>query len=309
MKSPSLGQIGEFGWIARARSKFGGASGPLTEGIGDDAAIFDPTPGCELIFTTDMILEGKHFRLRDATPYQIGRKALAVNLSDAAAMAAVPRYAVVALGAPGGLDLRFMQRLASGMNDLARRYGVRIVGGDTNASDRLVVSVALIGEAPKGRSVRRSGAKKGDVIFVTGKLGGSYRSGRHFTFTPRVKEALFLAEHFGLHAMMDLSDGLASDLHRLCEASRVGARLQAAAVPVSRAATGLTAALTEGEDFELLFTLSPKDATRLARHPKNRGRFFRPVGTIVGKSEGVRLFEKDGSSAPLPAAGFDHFKK
>ena len=172
-----------------------------------------------------------------------------------------------------------------------------------------MISIALLGECEKAKALRRSGARVGDVIFVSGELGGSYASKKHLLFTPRIAEARYLAKHFQVHAMMDVSDGLAGDVRHIAEESRVGALLCAEAVPVSREARGLEAALSDGEDFELLFTLSPKEAARLHFDAfQMKTGLFKPVGKIVDKKHGVRLIDPQGTSHPLAAKGFDHFR-
>jgi thiamine-monophosphate kinase len=223
-----------------------------------------------------------------------------VNLSDIAAMGGVPTEAVAAVGLPKNMSDPAIEQLYSGMRDLARRFGVSLVGGDTNRSDKLVISVALIGEVERGKALRRSGACVGDAVLVSGALGGSYSSKKHLNFTPRLSEARLLAKRFHVHAMMDISDGLASDARRLAEESGVGILIEERRVPVSRAAKNVAQALTEGEDFELLFTLSEKEARRV---PKK----FHIVGRVVPRSQGVTLLKKNGSRVPLKG-GFDHLK-
>ncbi|OGW80401.1 MAG: thiamine-phosphate kinase [Omnitrophica bacterium RIFCSPHIGHO2_02_FULL_51_18] len=303
----TLRQAGEFGFIERVRKMLPKGAG-VELGIGDDAAVLK-IGNKTVLFTTDMIIEDKHFRLGQASGFEIGWKALGVNLSDIAAMGGVPTHAVVALGAPGDLPLRFAHDIYRGIRAAARRFRVNIIGGDTNASKKLILSIALLGEANQGKVTRRSGAKLGDIIFVSGTLGGSYASKKHLRFTPRIKESQFLLRHFDVHAMMDISDGLASDIFRLTEASRVGACLSTAAIPCTPG-VHFGQALTEGEDFELLFTLSPKEASKLALvSGKKRGlASFCPVGKIMPKSYGVRLVDANGKGGPLEDKGFDHFK-
>ena len=304
-----LGDIGEFKFIddIKGRTKTGRG---VTLGIGDDAAIVRCGRGMDILFTTDMLIEDRHFSLSQATAYEIGWKAMAVNISDIAAMAGVPKYAVVAVGLPGHISLRFARQLYRGLCAVAEKFGISLVGGDTNRSEKIVISVSLIGQTEKGSAARRSNAKPGDVIFVSGALGGSYASKKHLKFIPKIHEARFLAGHFNLGAMMDLSDGLSSDIHRLCRASRVGALLDARAIPVSKAARNPDAALSDGEDFELLFTLPAKEAARLAARRKKTEKFmFYPIGRIVEKKYGVHLITVSGAAELLPEKGFDHFKR
>lgn len=302
-----LSELGEFGLIEVLRKKIKtGASVRL--GIGDDTAVVRPGAGRELLFTTDMLIEDRHFKLSDATAFEIGWKALAVNVSDIAAMGGVPTHAVAAVGLPKNLTLDFVSELYQGLRSLAKCFKVNIVGGDTNQSDKLIIAVSLLGEVKRGAFVSRGGAKPGDVIFVTGSLGGSYASQKHLNFTPRLDEARFLVSHFKINSMIDISDGLASDIRRIAEESGVGAVLSKEAIPVSRFAGDFNAALTDGEDFELLFTLSPKEAARLTRHSTQKGLApFHPIGKIVEKRRGIKLVRDDRKTEPLPPKGFDHY--
>ncbi len=307
----SLASLGEFGLIDFFKKKSLKKHPAVLFGIGDDTAILKGSREGDLLFTTDLLIEGKHFRLGEATPFEIGRKAIAVNLSDIAAMGGRPLCAVAALGLPAGLKLSFVLELYRGLEQTSRRFGACLVGGDTNQSDCLVISVAMLGRTfGPGKAVRRSGAKKGDVLFVTGELGGSYRSKKHLRFTPRLKEAEYLVKHFKLGAMMDLSDGLASDLRRLTGESRTGAFISKEAVPISGHARGFDNALSDGEDFELVFTLSPKEAARLAcaKVPKGLAKFT-PIGKIVDKRFGIKLVRAEGRWEVLPETGFDHFRR
>lgn len=308
MAQKCIADIGEFGWIGRvARST--PASRSVRLGIGDDAAVVR-VGGKDVLFTTDMLIEGRHFRLGEATAYEIGRKAMAVNLSDIAAMGGLPTHAVVSAGLPAALSVSFADEMVRGLREAAAEFGADIVGGDTNRSDKLILSVALLGEVTRKGFVTRAGAKKDDVVFVSGDLGGSYHSKKHLHFTPRVREAQFLLKHFEVRAMMDISDGLSSDLWKIARASGVGVRLAEEAIPVSSAARGLEEALTEGEDFELLFTLPAQDAARLTVMPEAKtGVLFSPIGRVVDKKFGVRILREKGGWRPLKEKGFDHFKK
>ena len=301
--------IGEFGLIRQIRNTTRVSNPAVLMGIGDDTAVIRGSSKKDMLFTTDMLIEGIHFEITEASPYEIGRKALAVNLSDIAAMGGWPTVAVVAVGLPPDLPPKFVRELYEGIEDLASSFNVSIVGGDTNRSGKIVISVALLGEVEKNKALLRSGAKEGDVIFVTGLLGGSYASKWHLNFIPRLEESRFLSRHFKIHAMIDISDGLASDIHRVCEESGVGAILSQEAIPVSPFAKKREAALTDGEDFELLFTLSPKEAARLTLYSSDRniGPFW-PVGKIVPRRQGIKMTGPRGSVKDLPEKGYDHFK-
>ncbi|HQM51637.1 MAG: thiamine-phosphate kinase [Chlamydiae bacterium] len=310
----TLGDIGEFALIRELRGRLSAGPGTLV-GIGDDAAVLEPpAPGRVLLFTTDMLVEGTHFDLAAASPYRIGWKALACSLSDIAAMGGVPRAAVVSLGAPGGLGVDFCRELYRGMDEAARRFDCGIAGGDTVGSSRgLAVSVAMLGDVERERLVLRSGARTGDGLWVTGWLGGSL-AGKHLAFTPRVHEARFLVERFPVTAMMDLSDGLGSDLFRMAEASEAGFRLCAGRIPVDRAAIGdadeetlLRRALYDGEDFELLAAVAPSVDDAVVKEAFD-ARFdcgIRRIGTVMGKAHGITLSTPEGER-PLIEGGFAH---
>lgn len=290
----------------------------VVTGTGDDCAVLDlGLPDKLLLFKTDAIVEGIHFK-SDASPGKIGHKALGRCLSDIAAMAGTPTAALITIALPKAFDVAFIEAIYSGINELARKYEVAIAGGETTTNpERILISVAMIGLAPRGKAVLRSGAEAGDAIFVTGELGGSIAS-RHLEFEPRLAEGRWLAEHFHIHAMIDLSDGLAGDLQHILKASRVGAELLTTSIPVSRAAklasraessakTPLLAALTDGEDFELLFTVASKDAVAVLDAWKIQFPNLRL--TCIGKTtagEGITLRGKTGAR-PLTEHGYEHF--
>jgi len=290
----------------------------VATGAGDDCAVLDwGVPDRFVLFKTDAVVEGVHFT-REAPPAKVGHKALARCLSDVAAMAGTPSAAVITLALPNGFDPGFVEGVYEGLNALAGRYRVAIVGGETTTNpERILISVAMLGTVAKDGCVRRKGSKPGDAIFVTGQLGGSI-AGRHLDFEPRPAEARWLAEHFAIHAMIDLSDGLASDLRHLMEPDRLGAELLKTAIPISRPAKlqargesstkpPLLAALTDGEDFELLFTVASRDAVALLDAWK--AQFPELPLSCVGKitaEPGVRLRDKD-VVIPMPAHGYVHF--
>ena len=255
-------------------------------------------------------MEDVDFRVDETTPQLIGRKAMAVNLSDIAAMAGRPLAALVGVALPKSRGFDFARDLHEGLQSLADEFHVAIIGGDTNTWDGpLVISVTLIGEATERGPVRRSGAKPGDWLFVTGPLGGSIL-GHHLAFTPRIREALELHRLVDLHAMIDLSDGLAADLYHLLDESHVGATLLNDAIPISDDArrmnderSPIDHALSDGEDFELLFTVSPDDGQRLlslsdAGMPTH-------IGTIEAQP-GCRIQQSNGDVEQLQRGGWEH---
>ena len=282
---------------------------------GDDAAVLRPPAMRRTVVAVDMLTAGVDFILgRDgATPDRVGHKALAVNLSDLAAMAARPEAALVAVALPKREATAIGEGLLAGLEPLAAAHGVTLAGGDTNTWDGpLVVSVTVIGSVPPGAAWRRDGARPGDFLVVTGPCGGSLL-GRHLDVRPRVGEALEIASRFTVHAAIDISDGLSLDLSRLMKASAVRGVIDLDRVPIHddarrrAAADGiepLVHALTDGEDFELLLAMHPADARGLVAAP--------PAGlspAIIGEvTAGIGLASRapDGTLAPLEAGGWMH---
>ena len=309
--------MNEFDLIARL-TKALPTNATVVTGVGDDCAVLDlGVPDKLILFKTDAVVEGIHFT-REIPPEKIGRKALARGLSDIAAMAGTPTAALVTLALPKNFDVEFVGKSYDGLNALAEKSGVAIVGGETTTNpERLLISIALLGTVPRGKQILRSGAKVGDAIFVTGELGGSL-AGRHLDFEPRLDEARWLAEHFPVHVLMDLSDGLGGDLRHILTASKVGAEILKSAVPVSRAAKlaarasssakpPFVAALTDGEDFELLFTVASKNAVKLldAWKKKFPQLNLSCIGKIVA-GDGILIRDKSGSHR-FNAHGYVHF--
>jgi len=296
----------------------------LTLGPGDDAALVrlggaSQSAGAECVVTVDMLSDGVDFELEGIDPRRAGRKCLAVNLSDIAAMAARPVAAVVGLLLPRPGALKLAQELYEGILPLAEQYDVAIAGGDTNTWEHpLAVSVTVFGEPPPRGSLLRSGAQVGDWILVTGALGGSLL-GHHLDFEPRVREALLLVERYTLHAGIDVSDGLTLDLARLAAESGVGAALRLADIPIAPAAdrlakqladgsTALDHALGDGEDFELLFTAPPDEARRMVTDQPLAAPFGAPmtaIGEVIAEP-GLWQIAADGARRPLEPRGYLH---
>ena len=279
-------------------------------GPGDDAAALSLTPNTPCLISTDMLLEGSCFRLADAGARRVGRKAMAVNLSDMAAMAARPVAAVVSVGLPRAGGRTLAEELYLGLREMADAFNTAVAGGDTNSWDGpLVISVAVLGEATGSGPVRRGGARPGDWLLVTGPLGGSIL-GKHLDFMPRVREALQLHALVDLHAMIDISDGLAADVHHICEESRCGAVLRAEAIPITNEARNtndnkspLLHALGDGEDFELVLAVAPDEARPLLERQPIAGIRLHHIGGCV--DQGLWL-EEGGQRRPLEPVGYVH---
>jgi len=304
--SQILSQIGEFGLIDLLKKYKGrkprGVYGPepyVVRGIGDDTAVVPLDAKRYLLLTTDMLMEGVHFTCK-APARLIGHKALACSISDIAAMGGSPRYALVSLGVPGNLPWNFVRDLYKGMDTLARKFGVAIVGGDTIRSAKIVINIALTGEVNKTDVVYRSGACVGDLIFVTGRLGKSLPTGWHLKFTPLVKESQYLVRRVKPTAMIDISDGLAADLGHILEESKVGAVLEETRIP-RRSGASARQALYDGEDFELLFTVPRRQANLL-----KRGKFYL-IGEVVPQAKGLLLKDETGKRTKISVRGYTHF--
>jgi thiamine-monophosphate kinase len=330
-------EVGEFGFIDRiARGAIHRPQG-VVQGIGDDAAVFETRPGWPMVLTTDLLVEGVHFLRHAISPRQLGRKALAVNLSDVAAMGAEPLDAFVSVAIPAELEVEYMEAVYGGLGEMARDHGVNLLGGDTTRSPGpLVINVAVTGTAPAGQLVLRSGARPGDGIYVTGFLGDAaggldlIRSGRawepaatayllgaHLDPRPQVAEGRFIAQQRMATAMIDVSDGVASDLGHICVRSGVGAVIRAEALPISRtlrqycARFGLDLlrlALGTGEDYGLLLTVPAGRAADLeARFLERFGRPIRRIGEITPGPQ-MLLVASDGEPRPLAPEGWDGFR-
>jgi thiamine-monophosphate kinase len=272
---------------------------PLPVGPGDDCAVLPALPPKhQPVWKTDAIVQDVHFRLKDKAT-AIGHKALARVLSDFAAMGALPHSALITLGIPPKLPARFIDGCYRGMARLAKEWSISLAGGETTRSRELWISVNGLGSAPQGKAITRSSAKAGDLLFVTGKLGGSFPR-RHLTFIPRLKEGLWLGQQGLATAMMDLSDGLGKDLPRLASSSRVSFRIQGSALPRSTGCSELQA-VNDGEDYELLFCVNPRHAAKLLKTWP-----FRTKLTCIGlMTRSTQPNFTDG----LTFHGYDHFQK
>jgi len=325
-----LSRLGEFGLIERIRRKIPAGRG-VRIGIGDDAAWI--TNQNSSLVTADLLIEGIHFDLRWTSLFDLGHKALAVNLSDIAAMGGLPAYVILSLGLPAGLDSAQIDAFYRGLQALASRTGVALIGGDTNAALTLIVSVCVIGHAPY-TPVRRSGARVGDDIYVSGTVGDAalglkfLQSGgraqskkravakllaRHHRPEPRLALGLLLAKTRLATAMIDVSDGLLQDLEHICDASCVGGTILEQQLPLSAAyravvETGETAAaLTGGEDYELLFCGRREHRTRIEKLSEHAGVSVKRIGVCAERAKGITVVDKSGQTMPFRILGHDHF--
>ena len=294
---PDLSHYGEEAVVARLTTLLEAGPGILT-GPGDDCAVVEGGARGEAeLLKTDCLVCNVHFR-PEAAPGKVGWKAIARTLSDFAAMGGWPRHLLVTLAVPPSCEMRWAEQLYRGMNKCARTYDCSIVGGETSsvpAGAPVMISVAGTGTARRSQVILRSGGRPGDLLFVTGRLGGSLR-GRHLTFTPRLLEANWLVRNFTLHAMMDLSDGLGRDLPRLAAASGCGFLLEKDSLPRSRGVT-IEQALCDGEDYELLLAVSARTAKRLVS--EWQGRFPEVSLSLIGS---LTADQQSGLSG-----GWDHF--
>jgi len=293
--------LGEFALIERFRKRIKTDSS-VVKASGDDCAVLKLDKSRYQLLTCDMLVEDVDFTLKD-DPYLIGRKSVAVSLSDIAACSGLARYCVISLGLPKDARVEFVDKLFKGMLDMARLYKVNIVGGDLSRSRKVVIDVSMLGVVEKKYLTLRSAASAGDIIFVTGSLGGSI-SGKHLKFNPRIKEARYLARNFKVNAMIDISDGLTRDLGHILEQSGCGAVIYEDLIPLSKEAAGLNDALNTGEDFELLFTLSRPEAKRLLKMKLVK---FKPIGEIMNKNYGFKLIDKNRKQVNIKPKGFNHF--
>lgn len=329
-----LDELGEFALIERIRGLVAGADPSLVLGIGDDTAALRPTPGHLLLATCDSLVEGRHFLRTQITAEQLGRRLAAVNLSDIGSMGGRPRWALVSLALPPDTAVEFVEACYRGLVAELGRFGAVIAGGNLTSAAEMILDLTLLGEALPERLMRRDGARPGDVILVTGTLGAS-AAGRaaleaglhgpqiapllaaHLTPEPRVVVGQCIARSGLATAMLDVSDGLAQDLGHICDASRVGAIIEAARLPISHETRAVATqlgldpqqlALAGGEDYELLLTAGAAHAAELAALIESgTGLPLTPIGRIVPASEGRSLQQPDGRQEPLAAPGWQHF--
>jgi len=339
-KRTEIGELGEFGLIDHLNKDIKIKHSSTIKGIGDDAAVIEAGDHVKVV-TTDLLLEGVHFDLSYAPLQHVGFKAVAVNVSDVAAMNAIPKYITVSIALSNRFSVEAVDALYAGINAAAEHYGVDVVGGDTTASrSGLAISITAIGEAKKEEVVYRSGAKVNDIVCVTGDLGGALiglqvleREKQVYLSNPDMKpelekytyvtsrqlrpdarmDIIHELKEMGVQptSMMDISDGLASELFHICKASSVGVTIYEDKLPVDKQTFDtavelgldpITCVLNGGEDYELLFTIDQKDFAKLEKHPD-----IHFIGHITKEEEGKYLVTKSGTVAQLKAQGWKHF--
>lgn len=334
---PAVRDVGEFGLIRRLARKLGPVRADVVVGIGDDVAVVSARPDRYLLATCDVQVEGVHFVPGRVDPHRLGRKAAAVNLSDIAAAGGRPTHALVSLLVPPEMDVSFLEALYEGIAAEMGRFGGDVIGGNMARLERLVVDVTLLGEADGAHLVRRAGARPGDLVLVTGRLGAA-AAGLHVarepslvlasadraalldayeTPTPRLAESAAMVRAGGVTAMIDVSDGLAADLGHVCEESGVGVRVFADQIPIdgatrrAAAAAGvdpLRWALGGGEDYELLLTADPQRAEALVEAVEEAaGTRVSIIGQVTQASSGRFLVATGGQELPLASDGWAHF--
>jgi thiamine-monophosphate kinase len=332
-----LKEIGEFGFIKRISRGCLIRPEGVIRGIGDDAAAFRTDSREVSLVTTDLLVERVHFLREAISAYELGHKSLAVNLSDIAAMGGTAREAFVSIAIPDGYELEELEDLFQGMKDLASRYAVNLLGGDTTRSRTdLIINVAVYGLVPENQMLTRDAARPGDVLFTTGYLGDS-RAGLHLILDktpidtpelksllaahlhpePHLREGRLLASAGGVRAAIDVSDGLSSDLGHILEESRVGARIQAEKLPISDnlrsycrrfGKSPVDYVLAGGEDYVLLLTASAERFAEVARaFQASFGRPLHAIGEITD-SMAMELVGPDATLTPITPSGWDHFK-
>ena len=328
-----LQEIGEFGLINRIRKRVTSSDPALVQGIGDDVAVI-ATGLTALLVTTDMLIEDIHFDLSWTDPYTLGRKSLAVNLSDIASMGGTPKYFLISIGLPKNLPLSFVSSFYRGLKKESERYQVELIGGDTSLSQKIIINICLLGEGKKRDLLFRKGAKAGDDLFVSGTLGDSalglkilQEKGKikgaeglikkHLSPCPRVKLAQAIAKHHWATAMIDVSDGLLIDTSHLLEESEVGARIWEGMIPLSRpyqkwirafSKDPLQLALSGGEDYELLFAAPPGMRNRILSLVHAHQIPITRIGEILHKKEGFHIVSKNRKEYSPSRLGFEHFR-
>jgi thiamine-monophosphate kinase len=329
-----LRDIGEFGFIDRIKHGCLFRDRNVFKGIGDDCAVFRTSAEQLTLFTTDMLVENVHFMRRAIPAFRLGRKSLAVNISDIAAMGGIPGEALISIAIPETIDVDYLDAFYDGMKSMAREFDVNLLGGDTTASpEHLVINIAVVGEAPEAEILYRSGARVGDVVFLTGTVGSSAAGldiilskrsfpaqdellDAHCDPRPHVKAGRIIAGLKVANSLIDVSDGVAADLGHICAESKVGAIIDEEAVPTTTVfreycrqfnLDSRHLSLHVGEDYVLLGTVPEESAETLGEALRSKGCEFFPIGKTVAGG-GLRLRDRAGNLKEISSSGWDHFR-
>jgi len=328
-----LKDIGEFGFIDRVKSETLVRTENVIKGIGDDCSVYRSTRDLVTLFTTDMLVEDIHFQLKATPPGKLGRKSIAVNLSDIAAMGGIPKEALISIAIPDRVPVEYLDAIYEGMKSMAREFDVNLLGGDTTSSiSHLVINVALVGEAREQEVLYRSGAERDDIVFLTGPVGSAAAGldlllenrsfdgqeallEAHRDPSPHVEAGRIIAAQGVAHSLIDVSDGLAGDLGHICAESKVGALIEEAKIPTTELfraycdhfeLDAMHLMLHIGEDYVLLGSVPEKAAGKLEKALKAGGCAFFPIGKIVAEP-GLRLLDREGSVREIKPSGWNHF--
>jgi thiamine-monophosphate kinase len=330
----SLREVGEFGLIGRIRKWMAASDPALIQGIGDDVAVIEVGEKV-LLVTTDILIEDIHFKSSWIDPYRLGKKALAVNLSDIAAVGGTPKYFLISIGLPRNLSFSFISSFYRGLKEGAKRFSVDLIGGDTSLSQKIVINICLLGEGRKASLLFRKGARIGDDLFVSGTLGDAALGlkilqkkraeegpkgliEKHLSPLPRIRLGQSIAKHLLASSMIDVSDGLLTDTNHLLEESEVGARIWENRIPLSRlyrkwvrcfSKDPYPIAVSGGEDYELLFTASPEMRKKISNLAHSLKIPITRIGEILPQKYGFRIIRKDGTEYLPSHLGFEHFKE
>jgi thiamine-monophosphate kinase len=328
-----LRRIGEFGLIHRIRKWINSSDPALIQGIGDDVAVIEMDKKV-LLVTTDSLIEGIHFDLSWMDPYPLGRKSLAVNLSDIASMGGTPKYFLIAIGLPKNFPISFVSSFYRGLKQEAKRFQVELIGGDTSLSQKMIINICLLGESEKKNLLFRKGAKAGDDLCVSGRLGDAALGlkilqakmkikgseglvKKHLSPCPRVELGQTLAKYHLATAMIDVSDGLLIDTSHLLEESEVGVRIREDRIPLSKpyqkwvrsfSKDPFRFALSGGEDYELLFTTPSTMRNKVSSLARSLKIPITRIGEILPKKDGFHIIKKDGKDYSPSHLGFEHFR-
>jgi len=328
----NISNFGEFELIDRILSNFKNPPSDLITPAGDDCAVIQISDESVLLVTTDLLIENIHFRKNTTSAFNLGRKCIAVNLSDIAAMGGEPTFCFLSIACPSSTSVEFLDNLISGISDICKQFGVFLAGGDTTGSpEHLMINICLMGKSKKNQYLKRSGALPGDIIQVSGPLGGSAAGLRilennetivenlvnaHLNPNPRIAVGQVLSQLSSVHSMIDISDGLLQDIGHICSVSNTGANIMLNKVPVFKDAVqhygnmrnAQIEALTGGEDYELCWTVAPNEAAQTLAIVRDTGAEYAESIGEINSGNKVRI-EENGSELNLAFRGWDHFTR